>query len=686
MQKVKNGMKKYELWLDESGEFENDKKNVDKNFQPSLIGGVLFEKGKFSKSQAEKLIGQKNIHSNEEEKKEVFNKFKDITNRDVTLIEISNKECISVIDSNLTYQNIMAEGLIQVISKVRESNGNYDAEIDILIAQRGDCTNEHKNDKKVAPEQYKERICERMILEGYRNKIPESCWTIETADAKKDKRLMIADIVCNSFLTRDTKFRGEQGEYINEIHNRDEKTWKFSVFESSMEKAIKQLLLDGQLGEAVISLCQSPNEQYILKKMDEISSYMKSLAYDDIHLQFEIISSRVAYYIKIVRKYKECLVLLNNLLKHWVPAVENLPQSWGKELAGIMELDFYIHEYTIYTHQGELKKTEECEKHCEKIFNALKRKLNMESLEYLLMYANRKITNKMNRFEFELALSDCKNLVERCEKIKEAINLSDEGLILFDELGKSLGTRAQIYMFMIRNNSRDKDKDRDKDFYQCAEEDAKNAIKEFQNKSDIRRQQLYLTQIYTEVKQYDKALNVLCDETQDMKQCLKNAEEKPFEVYAFIRLMAEGKCNGWEKADDMYDELNKTSILSKLKITSKIDHPYEVTVWKLGSYYMQCGNKNAAKEYFDKAIECGSFEEQLTIKVICFAAELERYALSLKENLQEKNIYQKQLKKHFELIFRSENTPDSIRNIYTDIDYEKKDWHYFVQLSRKITY
>lgn len=49
-------MKKYELWLDESGEFENDKKNVEKNFQPSLIGGVLFEKGKFSKSQAEKYI------------------------------------------------------------------------------------------------------------------------------------------------------------------------------------------------------------------------------------------------------------------------------------------------------------------------------------------------------------------------------------------------------------------------------------------------------------------------------------------------------------------------------------------------------------------------------------------------------------------------------------------------------
>lgn len=71
--------------------------------------------------------------------------------------------------------------------------------------------------------------------------------------------------------------------------------------------------------------------------------------------------------------------------------------------------------------------------------------------------------------------------------------------------------------------------------------------------------------------------------------------------------------------------------------------------------------------------------------MICFAAELERYALAMKEDLSERKNYQKKLKKHFET-FRNENVPDSIQDLYKNIDFEKKDWHYFDQLSRKITY
>lgn len=45
--------------------------------------------------------------------------------------------------------------------------------------------------------------------------------------------------------------------------------------------------------------------------------------------------------------------------------------------------------------------------------------MNVESLEYLLMYTNRKITNKINLFDFEGALKDSNNLVERCEKFQK---------------------------------------------------------------------------------------------------------------------------------------------------------------------------------------------------------------------------------------------------------------------------
>ena len=203
-------MKEYELWLDESGEFKNDREEIKKiNYNPSLIGGILFNKKDFSENQAQKLIGEERIHSNKENLNVVFEKFKEIAERAVTLVEISNDECISVIDSNLTYQNIMAEGLIQVLSKLKESNGNRNIKLNILIAQRGDCTEENKNNKVVTPEQYKARIIERMILEGYKKDISESLWEINIADARSDQRLMIADIICNSFLTRNTKFRGD---------------------------------------------------------------------------------------------------------------------------------------------------------------------------------------------------------------------------------------------------------------------------------------------------------------------------------------------------------------------------------------------------------------------------------------------------------------------------------------------
>lgn len=669
-------MKEYELWLDESGEFKNDKEEIKKtNYNPSLIGGILFNKKDFSENQAQKLIGEERIHSNKENLNVVFEKFKEIAERAVTLVEISNDECISVIDSNLTYQNIMAEGLIQVLSKLKERNGNKNIKLNILIAQRGDCTEENKNKKVVTPEQYKERIIERMILEGYKKGIPESLWEINIADAKIDKRLMVADIICNSFLTRNTKFRGDKGDYINTIRDDENRTWKFSVFEPSLETTINQLLLEGRLGEAVIVLCQSPNKQYIMKKMSDISSFMENRGYEDIHLQFMIISSRITHYTKIERKYSECLALLDNMLKYWIPLVKKLDTNWSREIAEIMELDFYIQKYTIYTHQGALKKTNECEEHCEKLFE-VKRKMNVESLEYLLMYTNRKITNKINLFDFEGALKDSNNLVERCEKISEALSLSDEGIISFDELGKALGTRAQIHMFMIRKKS---------DAYQLAQEDVKKAMEEFKNPSDIRRQQIYLTQIHTEAKEYDKALETLCEGGSNLQQCLKNAESNPFEAYAYIRLMSEGKRNRWEKADVMYEELKKTQIISDLKKVHELEHPYEVIFWKLGSYYAHCDGCNMeAMEFFSEALS-DSLEDRLTINVICFAVELERYAFVLKEDLTNRKKFQIELKKHFK-IFKTKKTPDSIQDLYKNIDLEKKDWHYFDQLSRKITY
>ena len=83
-------MTEYHLWLDESGEFLKDNEKKKKNFRPSLIGGILFEKDKFSKYDATKIIKSDYFHSTEcSENTDVFNKFKAIAESDVNLIEIS---------------------------------------------------------------------------------------------------------------------------------------------------------------------------------------------------------------------------------------------------------------------------------------------------------------------------------------------------------------------------------------------------------------------------------------------------------------------------------------------------------------------------------------------------------------------------------------------------------------------
>ena len=49
-------MKQFELWLDESGEFDNDKQKARRGMSVSHIGGLLVESGTFPLSQVERII------------------------------------------------------------------------------------------------------------------------------------------------------------------------------------------------------------------------------------------------------------------------------------------------------------------------------------------------------------------------------------------------------------------------------------------------------------------------------------------------------------------------------------------------------------------------------------------------------------------------------------------------------
>lgn len=88
---------------------------------------------------------------------------------------------------------------------------------------------------------------------------------------------------------------------------------------------------------------------------------------------------------------------------------------------------------------------------------------------------------------------------------------------------------------------------------------------------------------------------------------------------------------------------------------------------------------------YKNAIELCEDENELTIYTIGISIELERYAIALKEQIKERKQYKRSLKKRYQKLC-SLKIPDSIRNIFGDIDLENEDWEYYYELSRKVTY
>lgn len=86
-------MKKFQLWLDESGDFKREK-DFTKN--PSLVGGVLVEEGQLSEREIKNILNKDYVHSNEIQK-ELFGDFatqvlNDIKNNNGELIILKTKK------------------------------------------------------------------------------------------------------------------------------------------------------------------------------------------------------------------------------------------------------------------------------------------------------------------------------------------------------------------------------------------------------------------------------------------------------------------------------------------------------------------------------------------------------------------------------------------------------------------
>lgn len=141
----------FELWLDESGDFENDAKAVNAGKKPSLIGGLLVKKGTFSEVAINTVIPESFHATKEKNPVIVARKFKSICDiifkdADNRFVVFNNEEKILILDNNLTYQNILIEGIVKLLNWMKIEYQHF--HLDMIIANRVDTTTGRKKDRE----------------------------------------------------------------------------------------------------------------------------------------------------------------------------------------------------------------------------------------------------------------------------------------------------------------------------------------------------------------------------------------------------------------------------------------------------------------------------------------------------------------------------------------------------------
>ena len=682
-------MKNFEIWIDESGRFEEDALNVKKGHEPSLVGGAIVEKGtigdNYLRTTFPKEVHCKDIKADEQiEYVKLVEGLPTLRN-----FIISNKQLIHFEDEkekdfNYSYFILLAEGIIQAIKRLKAEYGAI--HVDIIIATRV------LNYQKITYKEFIEKQLEKdkaylkqhLLLAGYRDgDITDEEWTITAEKAKDNPRLQVADIICNSYLTRNTKLKNYK-EYMTEIFENPDKTLLFSLETERSVGIFYDMMSKGELGAAIFGISQCKNEKNIQNAMISLRKRLQIYPTELLSMHLDYIISQLQVLINDRQgkyTYSEMLNMIENIQKYFVEEMKSINSDMVKELKYEFSFDLEFLALTIYTHIGDLNKEREKIKICDNMLSNLLP--TWKHTEKILKYQNRKLVHKMNTFEFEEAFKEFEQNRDKFSEIAEFMSLINEKEIKYAEYGKYLGTGVQLLQFQLRNQ---------KELYEKATKLSDEAIEAFGDLPSKCRQYQYRVLIETDAKQFDKALEFLKkslgkEETISNEEMIDEIGNQSFLIMHLLRLVSEGLMQEWELAESYFQLIQKKGIVNERIENCKQEHPDEIIAWKYATCWSTRGKNNskATMKYYEKAIEASFQNKEYTIWLIGYAVLLEKYAFALRMEEKDCSMVKKDVIKYGNKIQKSE-MPENMRKIFKDIDYEKTDWMYYYEWSRKITY
>ncbi len=652
--------KEYELWLDESGQFVNEKDLKTKNRNPSLVGGFLVEKSMVDKIPYETIIDTSRNHAmnltNNDKKEYVLPILERMhTEFGATQVFFENAEYAEGKSGRQLYLRILAEGLLQLLQSL---NAQYESvRISVIIAQRQDMQAEAEK-RKILSDEYQNML--KLLMEKKRREHriflhENSFLEFQITPAHLEYKLQLADFVCNTRLTRDSLAFKEVRQRVDKLH---ENAYLFTLTEITSANYIRRSLADGYISDAIIELYTTKDKINHEKMLALIMERIRNTNYRLVKSQMKQCVADIMAFAAKEDDYEIGERFLKKIAEELVGALKREGYPY-KELyyAVLLQLaDMFLREGDILAASDVMK---ECRIVQESMGNSL------ENLFGYYQLLEKEALLAIDEFDFEqgrlLMQKACNFFVKLMDFVTADEELSKRFPTIKSEyFGDALCMQIYAMMFLQRNQP---------DLYEelCNLSDL--ALKQYPDaEGELERHRQYRSHIETEKGNYESGLRWLyrskCYYEETLSEetmvsflnlvCDSEAEIScKYYLMYYLTIMCEAKIQKQLLADVMFKALQKQERLLKIagirvqkeqEHMQEVDmsviqadsteiayHPQEILFWKYATYMNLNEREMFSIKYYESAVRmCFLKKKYLTMYITGLGIEAERISCLFK--------------------------------------------------------
>lgn len=354
-------MKQFELWLDESGAFEESTPTKELY---SFVGGVLLEKGKVDIAMLDTILSNESFNhamtlSMKQKRDYVLPKLLEFKLASHSrLVYFENIEYFGNGDNRDLYLQIMSEGLLQLMQLLEAQFGPVN--LSVTIASRTAQKDGSIDRIRISEDEYRRTFEELLAENQRRNEVsltPTGQLSFHLERATKSKKLIIADFASNSrrqYLRKVSYFK--KSEFIFKQLFSD--AYVFSMSELSSETRLKLLLAQNDISEAIM-------EVYTSDQLHQIDGFMAIICHKMAHVSYRILKSQLKQLVVEITSYcarqddyQLIISVLGQMDRHLIPILKenHYPYEICQFELLIQLCDAYLRSANTFQVQSTLKR------------------------------------------------------------------------------------------------------------------------------------------------------------------------------------------------------------------------------------------------------------------------------------------------------------------------------------------